>query len=812
MINIFHLTCIIRIITDIMVSSHLFLSSFLMLLPSLYIPVSSHHIHNNIFSPSASRYLLLQGYCGACSFCRKPKTHSSNHHIPQFAIPRQAVRDRELRRTDSPPTTVAASSRGEAVRGSEGVESVSFVLFEPSEVFEENHDRGRRDGGLGELGGDGMMCRWLAPNEKLSIRFQPYWQQNETKSFTGLSLDNEGVDVVDPASSYPILQITSKLSSKRQLGEQDTCPHLSDDTCPHLSDDTCPHLSDTDIPSTRECPPRASANNKSNEMQFSEEEQTDETGEEAVRYYRYLISPGLRDDKLTLYTAPWRLNHTHSRSWRRHEVEEEARRDAGRGEIGLSRWAREEYNDWILTDGRYKSSFEGEQWWYPMLWENIVKEYQTPYISQNANHTTKWSATGCTEKLTSRTSQTSKVHTDSTEGTDSSGTRDSRCGDYVMKEKMEPFYEAWAWLSNITQIEGNNTKNVSETLRGLEDPAVRYSYGFDSVGLSLRVLLERYVPIVRQGQMQQGHMQQGHMQQGHMQQGHMQQGHMQQGHMQQGHMEQGHMQQGHMQQDSTSQQRHKERGQEKHRQYEQQNTQQEHTEDGQGPNAQQHKGKERDETVDEQEENRHREEAGRVRAVVIGSQYPWVEYELLRGGIHHVTTIEYLNLSMVIPPLHPHLTAIRPTTDNQQILNQLQTDTRSASDTSKEILEHVEREEEGEECGIYDIGVSYSSFEHVGLGRYGDSIDSDGDLKAIADAACLVKPGGLMLVGVPTWGDCMLFNMHRYYGKKRLQMLLECWNVIDGSEMIELYDCDINNPLQFKQPWIVLQNIRGCLL
>eukprot|EP00921_Rhytidocystis_pertsovi_P024944 GHVQ01040163.1.p1 GENE.GHVQ01040163.1~~GHVQ01040163.1.p1 ORF type:complete len:393 (+),score=58.17 GHVQ01040163.1:499-1677(+) len=392
-------------------------------------------------------------------------------------------------------------------------------------------------------------------------------------------------------------------------------------------------------------------------MQFSEEEQTDETGEEAVRYYRYLISPGLRDDKLTLYTAPWRLNHTHSRSWRRHEVEEEARRDAGRGEIGLSRWAREEYNDWILTDGRYKSSFEGEQWWYPMLWENIVKEYQTPYISQNANHTTKWSATGCTEKLTSRTSQTSKVHTDSTEGTDSSGTRDSRCGDYVMKEKMEPFYEAWAWLSNITQIEGNNTKNVSETLRGLEDPAVRYSYGFDSVGLSLRVLLERYVP-----------------------------------------------------------------------------------------------------------------------------------------------------------PLHPHLTAIRPTTDNQQILNQLQTDTRSASDTSKEILEHVEREEEGEECGIYDIGVSYSSFEHVGLGRYGDSIDSDGDLKAIADAACLVKPGGLMLVGVPTWGDCMLFNMHRYYGKKRLQMLLECWNVIDGSEMIELYDCDINNPLQFKQPWIVLQNIRGCLL
>lgn len=40
-----------------------------------------------------------------------------------------------------------------------------------------------------------------------------------------------------------------------------------------------------------------------------------------------------------------------------------------------------------------------------------------------------------------------------------------------------------------------------------------------------------------------------------------------------------------------------------------------------------------------------------------------------------------------------------------------------------------------------DFAVSYSSWEHDGLGRYGDPIDPWGDIKAMQRAACYVKQG-----------------------------------------------------------------------
>lgn len=40
-----------------------------------------------------------------------------------------------------------------------------------------------------------------------------------------------------------------------------------------------------------------------------------------------------------------------------------------------------------------------------------------------------------------------------------------------------------------------------------------------------------------------------------------------------------------------------------------------------------------------------------------------------------------------------------------------------------------------------DFAASYSSWEHDGLGRYGDPLDPWGDLKAMQRASCYVKPG-----------------------------------------------------------------------
>jgi SAM-dependent methyltransferase len=53
--------------------------------------------------------------------------------------------------------------------------------------------------------------------------------------------------------------------------------------------------------------------------------------------------------------------------------------------------------------------------------------------------------------------------------------------------------------------------------------------------------------------------------------------------------------------------------------------------------------------------------------------------------------------------------------------------------------------------------------EHVGLGRYGDPIDPNGDLKAIAELKRVLAPGGSLLFVIPVGRPRILFNAHRIY-------------------------------------------------
>lgn len=53
--------------------------------------------------------------------------------------------------------------------------------------------------------------------------------------------------------------------------------------------------------------------------------------------------------------------------------------------------------------------------------------------------------------------------------------------------------------------------------------------------------------------------------------------------------------------------------------------------------------------------------------------------------------------------------------------------------------------------------------EHVGLGRYGDEVDYDGDLKAMRELARVLAPGGHLLFVVPTGAPRIQFNAHRIY-------------------------------------------------
>lgn len=58
--------------------------------------------------------------------------------------------------------------------------------------------------------------------------------------------------------------------------------------------------------------------------------------------------------------------------------------------------------------------------------------------------------------------------------------------------------------------------------------------------------------------------------------------------------------------------------------------------------------------------------------------------------------------------------------------------------------------------------------EHIGLGRYGDPLDYDGDLRAIRELRRVVKPKGNLLFVVPVGKPRIQFNAHRIYSYEQI--------------------------------------------
>jgi SAM-dependent methyltransferase len=58
--------------------------------------------------------------------------------------------------------------------------------------------------------------------------------------------------------------------------------------------------------------------------------------------------------------------------------------------------------------------------------------------------------------------------------------------------------------------------------------------------------------------------------------------------------------------------------------------------------------------------------------------------------------------------------------------------------------------------------------EHVGLGRYGDPLDPDGDLKAIGELRRVLADGGSLLFVVPIGRPKIMFNAHRIYSYEQI--------------------------------------------
>lgn len=58
--------------------------------------------------------------------------------------------------------------------------------------------------------------------------------------------------------------------------------------------------------------------------------------------------------------------------------------------------------------------------------------------------------------------------------------------------------------------------------------------------------------------------------------------------------------------------------------------------------------------------------------------------------------------------------------------------------------------------------------EHVGLGRYGDPLDPEGDLKSIAELKRILAVNGNLLFVVPIGRPRIMFNGHRIYTYKQI--------------------------------------------
>lgn len=74
--------------------------------------------------------------------------------------------------------------------------------------------------------------------------------------------------------------------------------------------------------------------------------------------------------------------------------------------------------------------------------------------------------------------------------------------------------------------------------------------------------------------------------------------------------------------------------------------------------------------------------------------------------------------------------------------------------------------------------------EHIGLGRYGDSIDSQGSVKAAHELQRIVSSGGKLFISLPVGRERICFNAHRVHApasvlKMFLQMRLVEFSYVD---------------------------------
>lgn len=73
-----------------------------------------------------------------------------------------------------------------------------------------------------------------------------------------------------------------------------------------------------------------------------------------------------------------------------------------------------------------------------------------------------------------------------------------------------------------------------------------------------------------------------------------------------------------------------------------------------------------------------------------------------------------------------------------------------------------------------------STLEHVGLGRWGDPLDTAGDLHTMDEIYRILNPGGHVILTVPYGYPTVVYNLHRIYDAGRIAELCNKFEVIES--------------------------------
>jgi SAM-dependent methyltransferase len=97
--------------------------------------------------------------------------------------------------------------------------------------------------------------------------------------------------------------------------------------------------------------------------------------------------------------------------------------------------------------------------------------------------------------------------------------------------------------------------------------------------------------------------------------------------------------------------------------------------------------------------------------------------------------------------------------------------------------------------------------EHVGLGRYGDPIDFDGDLQAMSELQRSLAPDGSLLFVVPVGRPRVVFNAHRIYS---YEQIIEPFSALELAEFALIPEHGPNGLIRNADPELVSGEEYGC--